>query len=58
MTNTKQGQIQDFQRGGGTTSAKGASFVGGSGACPPEIFENLCLWNDHFQHFETNFVLI
>ena len=49
MTNIKEGQMQDFQRDGGgggeegTTSAKSASFVGGLGACPPEIFENLCL---------------
>ena len=48
MTNIKEGQMQDFQRdegggGEGTTSTKSASFVGGLGACPSEIFENLCL---------------
>ena len=31
MTNTKQGQIQDFQRGGGGHHKR------------PEIFENVCL---------------
>ena len=44
MTNTQKGQIQYFQRGGGgTTSAEGASFLGGDwGHAPPEIFKNLC----------------
>ena len=42
MTNIKQGQIQDFKTGGGggggSTRVEGASFLGGSGGMPPEMF--------------------
>ena len=49
MTNIKQEQIQDFQRGRGggegrSTSAEGDKLSSGVWEhVPPEIFENLCL---------------
>ena len=42
MTNTKQGQIQNFQRGG-TTSAEGASFLGGTEGMLPQKFLKICV---------------
>ena len=47
MTDTKQGQIQDFQGGGGgggdTTSAEGASFLGGSWGMHPQKCLKICV---------------
>ena len=43
MTNAKQGQIQYFQRGGGTTSAEGASFLGGAEGMLPQKFLKICV---------------
>ena len=50
MTNTKQGQIQYFQRKGGgvvgeggTTSAEGASFLGGTEGMLPQKFLKICV---------------
>ena len=48
------GAVPGFSKGGAPMSAKGTRFLG----CPPENFENLSLQNGHFQHFETNFVLV
>ena len=51
------GRSRIFKRGS-PTSTKGAISRGVWRHAPPEIFENLSLLNGHFQHFETNFVLI
>ena len=43
ISSGSRGGCRTFKRGRGTTSAEGASFLGGVGTCSPESFESLSL---------------